>query len=307
MNKFEKLFSLFSNQFIEKKDYIDRAYDLHHILQDYAEWISKTNISEITIKDNTVLTTFRDSGIRMKRPKGDKRTASLETLNFKNYEQDELDMQLKLINDNDNVFDIGANLGWFSLQISRFKSSTKVFAFEPIIDTYNTLVYNILINNFKNIIPYNFGFSRESGLFDFFIDSNLSVNASLANVTGSDSVAKIQCFTKNFDEFVHSNSLKVDFIKCDVEGAEYLVFLGATEVLKEQKPIIFTEMLRKWSKKFNYHPNDMILFFKELHYQCFIIKNNKLCEFDIVDQSTVETNYFFLHLTHHKSIILKYN
>ena len=34
-------------------------------------------------------------------------------------------------------------------------------------------------------------------------------------------------YVKIFDHFVSRNKLKVDFIKCDVEGAELFVFLGA--------------------------------------------------------------------------------
>jgi hypothetical protein len=64
--------------------------------------------------------------------------------------------------------------------------------------------------------------------------------------------------------FVAKNNAKVDFIKCDVEGAELFVYQGAKATLMQQKPIVFTEMLRKWAAKFDYHPNDIIALFDEL-------------------------------------------
>lgn len=57
----------------------------------------------------------------------------------------------------------------------------------------------------------------------------------------------------------------------------------------------FTEMLRKWSAKFNYHPNKILDLCAPLGYQCYVINDGKLREFGRVDEETVETNYFFLH------------
>ena len=62
-------------------------------------------------------------------------------------------------------------------------------------------------------------------------------------------------------------------------------------------------MLRKWSAKFGYHPNDIIEFFNKLGYQCFAIQNGNLINFDKVDEETIETNYFFLHKEKHQKII----
>lgn len=54
-------------------------------------------------------------------------------------------------------------------------------------------------------------------------------------------------------------------------------------------------MLRKWSAKFGYHPNDIIDLFASVGYKCFVIKEDKLRKFARVDEETVGTNYFFLH------------
>jgi len=97
----------------------------------------------------------------------------------------------------------------------------------------------------------------------------------------------------------------VDFIKCDVEGAELFVFRGAKETIATYKPIIFTEMLRKWAKKFDYHPNEIISLFNGLGYRCFSIRNGFLSELSYMDDSTVETNFFFLHKEKHMSQLQK--
>ena len=90
--------------------------------------------------------------------------------------------------------------------------------------------------------------------------------------------------------------------------------------------MIFCEMLRKWSKKFKYHPNQIILFFKSIGYKCFYIsnlknqkiinekkkgggvfrKNFKLKEIQIISNKTKETNFLFMHTVKHKKIIKKF-
>jgi hypothetical protein len=102
---------------------------------------------------------------------------------------------------------------------------------------------------------------------------------------------------------MRENKLQVDFIKCDVEGAELFVFQGAIETLRDQKPVIFTEMLRKWAAKFNYHPNQIISLFTELGYQCYFSQENLLRKFSLMNDETEQTNFFFIHPERHKSLI----
>ncbi len=95
----------------------------------------------------------------------------------------------------------------------------------------------------------------------------------------------------------------VDFIKCDVEGAELNVFRGGLKSIAKHKPIIFTEMLRKWSARYGYHPNAIIDLFHSNGYRCFVINQKMLSKVTKIDDDTVETNFFFLHKDKHASLI----
>ena len=101
--------------------------------------------------------------------------------------------------------------------------------------------------------------------------------------------------------------MTVDFIKCDVEGAELLVFKGGLNTIKRDKPIIFSEILRKWSAMFNYDPNEIFDLFKSEGYLAFTVNTNVLLPFCRMDESTVETNFFFLHAEKHRDLILKWS
>jgi FkbM family methyltransferase len=307
MNKLNAIVEEYSSGKLDKWKYIDKMYEIHSVLFEYATFIKDKNISSIEISDDKIIMTFRDSGVKFLCAINDKRLAPFDTLNFGNYEMDELKMQLNLIEEGFNVFDIGGNFGWYALHIAKNRPLSNIYSFEPILSTFRYLNNNIELNNLKNIHSFNFGFSEADGSFEFYYDPSLSVNASLANVADKKEIAKTTCIVKKLDTFMLNNSGPVDFIKCDVEGAELLVFKGATETIKRDKPIVFSEMLRKWTSKFNYHPNEIISFFKAMDYNCFTLNDNCLQPFEFVDDSTLETNYFFLHREKHFAQILKYS
>jgi hypothetical protein len=58
-------------------------------------------------------------------------------------------------------------------------------------------------------------------------------------------------------------------------------------------------MLRKWSAKFNYHPNEIISLLGEFGYLCFAVNKERLIEIPLMDENTIETNFFFLHSEKH--------
>lgn len=292
----------FRNQVIGKPEFIVQMHDCHRVLFDYADLIRSTDICKIEIIDGRVITTSREHGVKMVLDPQDRRIAPIEALNFDHYEREECDMILQLIDDGQNVFDIGGNFGWYSLVIAKRKE-VRVLTFEPVPRTFGYLEQNVALNGGGNIELYNFGFSDETRELTFFYYPEESGNASLANLSGQDGVQSVTCQVKRLDDFVSDNPTRIDFIKCDVEGAELLVFRGGVEVLRRDKPVVFAELLRKWSAKFNYHPNEVVELFRSIGYRCFCVADGRLRQVDGIDEATIETNFFFLHGENHRSKI----
>jgi len=284
-----------------KQEFIQRMYEEHHSkLFDYSMYLSKTNIASIEIVDGKVIMTSRDRAVRMLCPLGDHRVAPVEALNFLDYETVDSSMIMRLVSPTDTVIDIGANMGWYSINIAKTFPSSRVHAFEPIPKTFSFLKSNIELNRLQNVIAHHFGLSSEKKDLIFYYYPEGGVNASAANLSERADAEKITCHVERLDDFVYANGLKVDFIKCDVEGAELFAFQGAVETLKRDNPIVFTEMLRKWSAKFNYHPNEIIALLDAIGYRCFTARDGALVEFLSMDEATLETNFFFLHKERHE-------
>jgi len=157
----------------------------------------------------------------------------------------------QFIKKNDIVIDAGANIGFFSL-FAAFKEA-KVFAFEPVSETYNRLLENI--NYFKaekKIFPFCFalGDLKKESLIKFnpffsvqstIIDSNFLPIKKFV-------LKKVNIIT--IDDFVNKNKIKkIDFIKIDTEGYELKILKGAKETIKKFKPKIAISAYHKKEDK----------------------------------------------------------
>jgi FkbM family methyltransferase len=281
---------------IAKPAYIDAMNENHRLLHDYAEHLADTDVEAIELRGGEVTMTMRATGIKLTCQRDDKRAAPLEILNFGRLEAEEADATRRLVRDGDTVFDIGANMGWYSLTLAALFKRLAVHAFEPVPATFARLQKHVALNGLgRRVHLHRFGFSDQRGDFSFFFDPKNSVNASGADLGGKG--RKVRCRLETLDEFARRR--RVDFIKCDVEGGELLVFRGGMKTLARDYPVIFTEMLRKWSAAFGYHPNDIIDLLAKLGYRPFVARNGRLRPFSRMDETTVDTNFFFAHPQKH--------
>ncbi len=292
---------------IDKKTYIEEMYKLKHShLFDYSEYLQHTNIKSIEISDNSVTMTSRNKGIKVKVLRNDLRNHPLEILNFLDVEKEELQMMENLLKDGDTCFDVGANIGWHSMNLALSNRTINIVSFEPVPTTYNSLIENIQLNSITNILTFNEGLSKSSGFNDFYFKKTVTGNSSLKNLTGDPDVEIIRCKFTTLDEFSSKIDFKPSFIKIDVEGAELLVLEGGINTIKSCKPIIFAEILRKFSEKFDYNPNSIFQLLSDLDYNAYTLNQKKLIPFNTMDERTTQTNFFFLHRSNHVDFITQY-
>lgn len=304
-NRLNTLFREYQDGKLKKNSYIRKMHKMHGILWEYQDFIRGKNVHSILISKDGLLVKTTD-GIVLSCDPLDERALPIEILNFGDYESAELSMIKKFLRHNDVVLDIGANLGWYSLNFSKLVPNGRVMAFEPVKNTFEYLKKNISLNNLKNVRIYNFGLADKTGASRLYYDPKLWGVASLRNLRGSKKKKeKVKCYLKRLDDFILGLSSRINFIKCDVEGAELLVIKGGLRAIKETKPVIFLEILRKWSAKFGYHPNDLIQLLKNIGYDCYYVKGGKLIRIRKITDNTVATNFFFLDPLRHRKYVEK--
>ena len=68
------------------------------------------------------------------------------------YEQAEIDVLLPLCRGAKVVLDIGAHVGWFTLQVALREPDARVIAFEPVAVVFDRLARNVVINGLSNVM-----------------------------------------------------------------------------------------------------------------------------------------------------------
>jgi len=135
---------------------------------------------------------------------------------------------------NDIVIDVGAHLGEYSLAVA--KNAETIIAVEANPDTFQILQKNISLNKISNIIPINQAIYDSTGYQNLQIFGDKSGMSSMV-MNYEDKSDSIKVKTETLDRLVDNLKLeKVDWIKIDVEGAEYNVLNGAKQTILSNKP-----------------------------------------------------------------------
>ena len=292
---------------IDKNTYMSDMFSVHQYLFEYPDLIKNSAVQKIEISSDRVTFVIHSGSrdIKLCCAANEAQALPMSFLNLSSVEAEESKMIHRLIKPGDVVFDIGANIGWYSINILLECKGTIVYSFEPIKSSYQYLLKNLELNGQETDKTFNIGLSNENKKDKFYFDQACSAASSMANLREDEKTVVEECKIKRLDDFAPAELpiKRLDFIKCDVEGAELFVFQGARETIVKYQPIIFSEILRKWSKKFGYHPNDIIKFFQGLDYECYVIRNDKLARFGYVDEETKQTNFLFFHKKKHANVI----
>lgn len=156
-----------------------------------------------------------------------------------------------ITNDHPIAIDIGANVGYFSLNFfSKYPKAT-IIAFEPIPNNFELLKsYKAKFNQLHFNI-HNEAVSGKEGELEIFYDKkdSFSTSATLFKHTAEPDSIKVK--TTTLAQILKKRDFnKVDLLKLDCEGAEYEILYNAPqEVLNSIKAIAIETHLGKGEKE----------------------------------------------------------
>lgn len=181
--------------------------------------------------------------------KGLKRTVNGHTLRLptryfkyfpKTYEAENFEFLSENCKPGSVIIDIGAHIGLFSIIAAQVTGKKgKVYAFEPAPGTYALLQKTVAINHEEQVVEtLQKAVGKENGKITFFVSDNKADNSnSLVNYKEDRSLHGIDVAVTTIDNFVQEKKITtLDFIKIDVEGAEYDTLQGASATLKNLRP-----------------------------------------------------------------------
>ena len=149
----------------------------------------------------------------------------------------------RLVRPGSVAIDVGANIGLYSVWLSRLCGPDgRVWAFEPIADTYWRLTETLALNRCDNVVPVRAAICERVGtvhmnLFDGqFSEWNTLGNPTMLLKSGKrvSPSAFAEVDGNTLDRFCDKERVeRVNFLKVDVEGFEWAVFRGADQLLRD--------------------------------------------------------------------------
>lgn len=153
---------------------------------------------------------------------------------------------LEKVSDKD-IIDAGAYIGDSALVLSKL-TSKKVYAFEPVRNTFEVMKSVLKLNKTPNIVPVNLGLGAKKETLP--LTSKKSMDASFLNQTEFD----IQTNITTIDDFVNENNLNIGLIKVDIEGFEQQLLKGAYNTIKKYKPVLLISIYHNPADFFEIKP-----------------------------------------------------
>lgn len=145
------------------------------------------------------------------------------------------------VNEDDLIFDIGANIGALAIAFSRMVPKGWVYTFEPNRDIWHDLEKNLSLNETSNVTFLGVAFyDNAAKLVNFHSDPSVYKAASSIVNTPSNAYSQ-RILTHSLDDFTFNNAIFPDFIKLDCEGAEASILKAGKKLLRHVKPTIITE------------------------------------------------------------------
>jgi FkbM family methyltransferase len=150
------------------------------------------------------------------------------------YESEKQKLFESKVRPGDTVFDIGANVGFYTLLASDLVGDAGyVYAFEPVPRNIEFLHEHLRLNRVGNVEVIESAVSDRSG-DTYFDDTPGSAMGHLA------AKGRLKVRTVSIDALgSEGKALPPNCMKIDVEGDEFLVLSGAKSTLKDYHPIIF--------------------------------------------------------------------
>jgi FkbM family methyltransferase len=149
------------------------------------------------------------------------------------YEYDKQKQIAKELSPSSVFYDLGANVGFYTLLAAKRATAGRVYAFEPLPRNIEFLRRHLELNRVRNAGVLELAVSDVTGPALF----KEAGNSFMGRLEGG---GKLNVLTATLDGLLQQGRiLPPSVIKIDVEGAELLALRGSREVFQQFRPVLF--------------------------------------------------------------------
>ena len=217
---------------------------------------------------------------------------------FGGFEPDETRFFADQIQPADICLDVGGNVGYFSLLMSRLAVDGSVHVFEPIPVNAALIRANASLNGFGNLHVNNAAVGDHEGCVQFSVSLDSAYSSMHATGRVSEK-ASIHVPMISLDHYISTASLpRIDVMKVDVEGAEDLVIRGGASFLADinRRPrIVLLELYEGNLSAFDVSAATVIARMASFGYEPHVLRSGgrRLVHYDVLQHSALH-NIIFL-------------
>jgi FkbM family methyltransferase len=141
------------------------------------------------------------------------------------------------------VLDVGANIGTYTIPLARrVGPSGEVHSFEPEPTIVGKLYRNLRLNDSNNVVVHEYALGTSVGSIYLYRPQGINEGGSSLAIHhhGNGLMVAIDRIDAVIERL---NLAHIDLIKCDVEGADLAVLVGARDTLESHRPAVYVEVL----------------------------------------------------------------
>jgi FkbM family methyltransferase len=166
------------------------------------------------------------------------------------------------------VLDIGANIGFTTLNFANHCRQGFVYGYEPDSLSFNKLKGNLSLNHFSNVIINRKGLGETTAELRLVTINrhHTGMNRILSPSTIDYESEKIEVVRVD-DEVTRLNIKNINLMKIDVEGYEWNVLQGAVDSIQKFRPILFIELIEKNLRHYGHSSETLVKWVQGLGYR----------------------------------------
>ena len=171
------------------------------------------------------------------------------------------------------ILDIGAHIGGYAKEFARLHhGNVSVHCFEP--SPYNLSILKEVVGKLNNVRINEFALSDKTGEIDFYLpvkeSGHLGIGLGHFGAEQARDYVTERVQTATLDSYATENGFsRLDFVKCDVEGAEFLVLQGGAETIRRFRPTLYLEVVEDYLARMGHHVKDVFDFLHAVGYETY--------------------------------------
>ena len=160
------------------------------------------------------------------------------------FEAEELDTLLPMVPRDAQVWDVGANIGIYTVLLADAAADGHVDAFEPVPETHERLTGNVARNHLTNVTLHKVALSSRPGTARMAVHADAHGCDQIGEVGDVEPGAvAIEVGTTTGDDFVAASPHgDPDVVKVDIEGHEPEFLEGSWGMFERRRPLLIMEV-----------------------------------------------------------------